>query len=295
MSAKVKTGDKVVDVPANVAQAAAKITGGVSITKDNISFDFNKDKPGDIIHLTKVSLKKSNILKNTYLYGYEFTRSASTYAKIAFMEHLKSFYLFDGEDEELRDNFQQFILAPLAKLGPKLRKLNCIVYPQSRSDLNRLVVQAIKDNTLIPGSNLLSFELLKRNVNDIQLEIDSFEEAYKGKISDEEYKKALEEAESCIIKLRRDPYFSISSIPKHIRPHVTPFLHFPDEARVRSAITGSKVLVVDDIGTTGATVLTCCRAIYKLGEPKNITVFTVLGNKYNPLGPGQNLTRVSHL
>ena len=292
---KVKVGENVVSIPKSVAQAAVRLTGGVSVTKDNISFDFVKDKPGDIIHLTKVSLKKSNILRNTYLYGYEFTKGASSFAKQAFMEHLKSFYLLDEEDDDLRDNFQQFIQKPLAKLGSKLRKLGCIVYPQSRSKLNSMIVQTIQDNTNIPGKSFLSFELLKRNVNDIGLEIDNFERAYKEELSEDEYKKTLEEAESCIIKLRKDPYFSISSIPLHIRPHVTPFLYFPDEDRVKPAITGTKVLVVDDIGTTGATILACCRAIYKLGEPKNITVFTMLGNNYRPLGPGQSLTRVSHL
>jgi len=268
---------------------------GVSVTKDNITFDFKKDSPSDIIHSTKISLKKSRILSKTYLYGYEFRENADSYTKAAFMEHLKSFYLLGKEDEELQLNFERFIQEPLAKLNTKIHSINCIVYPQSRSMLNRMVAQTIADNTNIPSSNYLSFELIKRNVNDIGLEVDRFERAYKGTMPDVEYQEILEKAQSYITRLRSDIYFSISSIPEYIRRLVTTFLHFPDEERVKSAITGSKILVIDDIGTTGATILECCKAIHKLGKPKNITIFTILGNNYRALGPIQSLSRVSHL
>ena len=187
-------------------KVAVRVTGGVSVTKDNITFDFNKDHPSDITNLTKISIKKCKILRNIYLYGYEFTRGASAYAKTAFMEYLKSFYQLTEDDENIQINFERFIQEPLAKLGSNLRKLDCIVYPYSRSDINRMIAKTIRDNTNILSSNYLSFELLKRNVGDIELEEDKFEVAYKGELSGKEYKKILKEAKDCVAKLKGESY-----------------------------------------------------------------------------------------
>jgi orotate phosphoribosyltransferase len=76
-------------------------------------------------------------------------------------------------------------------------------------------------------------------------------------------------------------YFSIANAGKSkYKPYFTNFLKFKsnDERQQFIDIASNDILIVDDVTTTGSTILEICRIIRNAGVDSKIIVFTVIGN-----------------
>ena len=264
-----------------------------SVTKE-ITFDFKKDTARDAIRLTGIVLRQSNVAGNVYLYGYEFTSNATRAEKSIFVEQLKAYP--NLANETIDSNFEAFIMRPILKMGQNIDKINCIVYPQSRSDLNRMMIKYIHAVTGLNSKNFLTFEMLKVAANKITFDYGSFERDLKDDMKPKTYRNILKRIKAAMDALPNATYFSIAdTLPSVARQYVSPFLEFPNDERIKPAIEGQNVLIVDDIGTSGITILQSVRALRKVGTPKSITIFTLLGKQYKAFAPFKKKTAFSHL
>ena len=277
-------------------RVTVRVSSGViidSVTKE-ISFHFKKDTAKDSIKLTGIVLRESSMVGNIYLYGYEFTANATRDEKSVFVGQLRAYP--ELANEAIDSNFEEFIMRPIYKLGSKIDKINCILYPQSRSMLNRMMIAAIYAYASIPGKNYLTFEMLKVAAKDVTFDYDEFERDMQDIMKPRTYRQMLKRIKKGMDTLPNATYFSIAdTLPAAARKYASPFLEFPNDDRIKPAIEGQNVLIVDDIVTSGASVLQMIKAMRKVGTPKSITIFTLLGKQYKAFAPFKQKTAFSHL
>jgi len=266
----------------------------VNTVAEEILFDWDKDRPGDVIRLTDVQLKKSRVFQNTYLYGYEVTNAASVEQKQFFSDALKSYPNLNVQGIETSD-FERFIVAPIDSLQTELGEIDCVVYPMSSYPLVVAMLNVyLKKIVGVESKNMISFQLLKKACKDIEFDREECEKDLRSKgKTEEEINRVVRVGEQLASRIRRrwDTDFSASRsvISEVLRNYLQHFLYFSgkDSDRARNAIINGHVLILDDTATTAATIISAIRAINTLAKPEKpeqITIYTCLGKQYKALG-----------
>ena len=274
------------------------VTSGVPVDAitEEIRFNFRKDSSKDVIHLTEISLKEATLLEHTYLYGYEFTDKASPDQERIFALALKA---YPGTIQNLKyttTDFARFIVEPLRLLGSTIRKMSCVIYPQSGSQLNKLMTQYVR-NFGVPSNNFLEFEFLERTASKADIDKKAFDEQYRN-TPESRRKKHWAILQKVVEDIRASGSFSISlHTPVRLRKFIKPYIIIPTRARkkIKGAIEGKHVLVLDDTGVSGMTLTHTINAIHNLAKPESVTVFTMLGRQDLDIGPIKNQSQVTHL
>lgn len=250
--------------------------------KDNtFNFDFNVDKKDDLVDLNP-SLRQINIFDKVYFYGYEFKDHVSSNIRTEFIHQIKG--LSQTKINDL--DFQRFLIHPVIQLGHKgLSKFNTLIYPRSeRSEINKLLVRYIRAYSRITSESVISIELIKQLPKNIKFDFDYFEEQNGD---DERFPKWKKKAEKLINKINNSTeYFSLAkSVSSNMRRFIYNYLNFEDDKmqHAKDNIEGKNLLLVDDINTSGSTLIECIKAIYKVVEPKQIVILTVLGRELSEL------------
>jgi hypothetical protein len=272
-----------------------EITSGVTVDpiEKEILFDYKKDSDEDVIHLVDIVLKESEIFDHTYLYGYEFTPKATRDQRKIFVDALREYpqiqQVHDFPKSVTLREFQRFIERPLNELGSGKHKFNVVIYPQSKSDLNKnMFSYMVKTRCTRSNGSFHNFEIIKRTVSEIYFDFNQYLE--KRKDSKENYT----EVELGIWEKSASKYFdrdtgkikdihgifAIGELPKKLRPFVKSFLYFPEEeySRVKTALNDSHILILDDTKVSGTTIHEIIAIIQGIVESKSITVFTLLRN-----------------
>lgn len=125
-----------------------------------------------------------------------------------------------------------------------------------------------------------SFELVKKVPTDIQFDFQSFEAVYGDNPN---YKQMLDHVNEDILpKIKRLDYFSLAkNIKPKYRPFISNYLDFPniEELQRFEALKAEKILIVDDINTSGSTLNEILRIINRINTDSEIYIYTLIGKR----------------
>ena len=284
MNKKIK---KVVgDVLSEVALAKSVVVEGVQYDKTNdvFTFDFLNDEENDIIHLRSTGLYKSDIYNNCYYFKYKFEDSVDSSLRAKFIEYVKFHENMDEGDVSI------FIIKAVNSLDSavNLRSFDTIIYPQSISEINRKAISYVR---LFGRPDFLPFELVKVPPSEIRFDYESYEREVLDathRIGDRELprytEKQKEDARKKISEMMDQvkglDYFSIGRDMKYkYRKYLKNIFKFKseEEKNAYKKLLKPRVLVIDDIKTSGATINYILETIFKVNPDATVVVFTLIG------------------
>ena len=257
----------------------------------------NDDKILLMLDNSQVILKKiavnpiflNDIIKpygnNIYYIGYEFDETVTSSVRSRFFQMLKfnDNYLNPTEKEELIKSG----LSELVKHTSDLYSFDICCIPKSRSGLNQQIVSIF---TKMMNIKLIIIELVKELSKDIKFDFDTFlKEELESEVNGRERyteKQKQEQLEKIIEMLRgikNSDYFSIAeSVGKNkYKKYFKDFLKLDkvDEIEIISK-TKKPILIIDDVTTTGKTLLECLKTLRTLNSNVDIIIFTLIGKKF---------------
>ncbi len=251
---------------------------GVTVSEDDIRFDFEKDSDNDIIRLAGYRLHGTSLGNNIYWFGYEFEKTASFRQRTDFINYIKG-----TGDRKISDAvLRKFIEVPMAALSAKINtyRIDTFVYPASgRSQLVSKMLRIIVE--FLPNDvDYCSFELVKKTPVDIKFNWKKFEAAFGENPNYLQMAKHVKE--NILPAIRELDYFSLAnSVKPKYRPYITNYLGFPDVSALEefAGLKGRNILLVDDINTSGSTIREILRILNIVNSQCNIFIYTLLGRK----------------
>lgn len=249
---------------------------------ETFTFDFSRDKSGDIISLIKQEPYLIKAFGLTYYYAYEFAPDVDSKLRTKFIHYIKT------NTNLNEDNVNKFVISALDNLNQEinLSSFTAIVYPQSIAELNRKCLRYI--NSLSDGK-IMKLELVKNIPNQISFNFEAFEEEILNSLTPDGHPRYTEAQKNDVLKkiiqtmehVHSLDYFSIArDIKKPIwRKYVENFYHFQSEedAKAFSRLKG-KVLILDDIVTSGATISNLLKAIRIMNHSNEVVIFSIIGS-----------------
>ena len=249
---------------------------------ETFSFDFSTDKSGDIISLVKQKPYQIKAFGHTYYYAYEFAPDVDSKVRTKFIHYIKT------NTNLNEDNINNFVISALDKLNQEinLSSFTAIVYPQSIAELNRKCLRYI--NSLSDGK-IMKIELVKNIPSQISFNFEAFEEEILGSLTPDgrpryteaQKQEVLQKINQVMEKVHSLDYFSIArDIKKPTwRKYIENFYHFQSEedAKAFSRLKG-KVLILDDIVTSGATISNLLKAIRIINHSNEVVLFSIIGS-----------------
>lgn len=232
--------------------------------------------PLDIVKIGAYRLKNSMFKNHLYWYGYEFQEQLDSQTRTAFINRLKG---INGESLPA-PLLRKIIELPMNALSSKISsyKITNFIYPLSgRSKLVTQMIRVIGE-WLSRDIKSCAFELVKTAPINIEFDWEQFKRDFG---SEPAYEQQLQHVENQILPFIRElDYFSLAhSVKPKYRPYIKNFLDFSDLSMVEeyAALKGQKLLVVDDINTSGSTLNEILRILNKVNANCNIFIYTLLG------------------
>lgn len=252
-------------------------------TTNTFTFDFEHDNETDIIKLERIGYSVEGF-GNCYHFGYAFADDVDSKVRSEFIRQVKFPESFDNQND-----LSLFISKAAGYLNTAitLPRYNVIVYPQSVSELNRKMMSVI---TRLTTATYIEIELVKNLPAQIEFDYDRYKvEVLDSTINGKpRYTPAQkEEAMSNIDKMMQDihnlDYFSIARNVKKakLRPFIRNFYKFKDaEAeKVYKELMSNNVILIDDVVTSGTTILNMLNTLRFVNDTNSIVVFSLIGNK----------------
>lgn len=252
-----------------------QIRAGVYLDQqDRFVLNFTEDGSNDLIDLIG-PVRETEFRGNVYRFGYEFNQDVNKKLRTRFIQYIKGIV-----DEKIPDSdLMKLIYKPMYVLQTMVNRyeLECLVYPGSnRSGLVIKLIQAINSMTsrFMKGA---TFELVKQAPIDIRFNLDAFERVYEDNPNYQQMLKHVEE--KLLPAIHSLDYFSIAAAVKtKYRPFIENFLNFSEEDLKRfSRLNASKILVVDDINTSGSTLDDIIRTLLTINPDAEIFIYTLFG------------------
>lgn len=255
------------------------LNDGISIQDGNIILNTDNDLETDIMNVLDVEIYESDFGGNIYFFGYQFNSHASRNDRTLIINWLKGLGTNVIDDKSLR----KFVRKPLLTLNQRtnLATFDCMLYPRSgRSNLTRVIVNEIYK--LTPHDlERSSFELIKNLPQTVEFDWKAFNADYEGEIGDNQYNQIRNYIEGTLMpKIHDLSYFSIASNVKYkYRPYIQNYLHYENEEtkNIINSIQNGKILIVDDINTSGSTLTEILRLVHSINNDCEIYIFTLIG------------------
>lgn len=257
------------------------IQDGISIVNGNIQYNTRSDSNSDILNTVYPIIYKSNFLGNVYYFGYKFRDNAGRHDRSTVIRWLKNLDS-DGIDER---SLRQFIRKPILELNSveDLSTFDCIIYPRSNRSPLTFAINNELSKLSQHGTLKKSYELIKSLPGSVEFDWESFDFNYSGTIGDNQYNQIRNYIETELIpKIHNLSYFSIADNVKYkYRPYIKNYLTFADKPTEDTikAIQNGKILIVDDINTSGSTLTEILRIIHKINNNCKIFIFTLIGKE----------------
>ena len=257
------------------------IKDGISIENDKVILNTDNDLDNDIMNIIYPDIYKSDFGGNIYYFGYRFNDSANRKDRTTIIHWLKGI----GDDIIDDSSLRKFIRKPLLKLNKEenLSTFDAILYPRSnRSNLIKIIVNEIYK--LTPHQlERNSYELIKNLPNKIQFDWKAFNADFDGEINDNQYTQIYDYVENTLMpKIHNLTYFSIAdNVKPKYRQYIQNYLLYPNEESENAikAIQNGKLLIVDDINTSGSTLTEILRIVHNINNNCEIYIFTLIGKE----------------
>lgn len=261
---------------------------GVRYNKENdmFIFNFSDDDVNNIIKLRNVGYE-STIYNHLYYFGYEFDSNIESSLRSRFIKSIKF-----PDNSISNDDKTVFIKNAIISLDSFINLMNydILVFPQSMSELTR---DLIKYLSKINRPKFVSIELIKELPYNIEFDYDMFSNEIlnsktangKPRYTEAQKKQVLSNIESMMDNIHKSDYFSIArNIKKSkYRPYISNFYKFKnkDDEELYKQLNNGNVLIVDDIVTSGSTILLLLKTLRIINNSNNITIFSLLGKNLN--------------
>ncbi len=243
---------------------------GVTLLKTgDFVFDWTEDSINDTVHLTK-DLYKTSRLDNVYYFGYQYNDNTPTSVRTQFTQMLRGISTRELNEKDKRI-FVEKPLALLSKSEP-LHEIDCVVFPRSeRSNLNNFQIKIVRKYV---GGERIFVEAVKNDVKQIGFDYEGyFRDNPKDtqKLEDNQ-RKSIEEM---MDKIHHSDYFHIGSQKTKYRDYFTNYLIFPES--IEPLAVANKVLLVDDVATTGATLDLLLKTIKTINPTSEVLIYSIIG------------------
>lgn len=238
---------------------------------DSFEFDFEHDNKTDIIKLTKSISVYKDLGPCTY-FGYEFEQDIDRDVKKKIIDYLKY-----SDDKDIK----QLVVRAVNSLYEvvDLSKFKTIIYPESSSKLNNLIINTIHD--VCPVS-FNSCKLIKELPKNIEFEYETYKNFLKNNgVPLKDIETSCKNVEKMIDNIHDLEYFKIGQNTKvKYRGYLKNFFKFPNQEQMNAYknLQNSHVLVIDDISTTHATIKYLLQTLRAVNYKCEIAVFCLIGN-----------------
>ena len=229
-------------------------------------------------------------MSNVYYFGYEFLNNdyASSKIRTKFLHELRFNDHFTTQEH--KELFVKNALSKLKKaLDITINDVGIVIYPRSRSSLNQYLLQLFYALT---HSKAKSFEVIKELPRNVQFHWEEFAnhelEAYaNGRPRYTEPQKAEQTAKigRLLEEIHTLDYFSIAESVRtnKYKSYMSNYFYFdaPDMQQHFTEIcrTEGKILILDDVSTTGATLKEIIKIVRLFNKRSDIILFTLIGKK----------------
>jgi hypoxanthine phosphoribosyltransferase len=243
---------------------------GIKREGDVFKMNFSEDSEGDIMSLKFLDRTpkrmQSGVTAYEYYYGYEFDSNVDK-------DFLASLKLMD---EKISPNEAEMLVNKAVSgfdSSYSVSSYDTIVYPESSSKILKV----------------LADKLYKKSGNSMKIP-DIFVKSSRPEIKFDQEKidglpeKTKKEVTKVIDKIRNDEgTFKIHTVWGKYRKFIQEFMIFnkDQDRKVFNAITGKKVILVDDYRTSGTTLKEMLKSLFKL-NPAEVTVFILINVKKIP-------------
>lgn len=251
---------------------------GLSIENNKVVYNSDKDNPNDVMNILSPDIYESEFGGNIYYFGYTFNSNASRKDRTTIIHWLKNLDN-EGIDETA---LIKFIDKPLRFFDKKvnLMDFDIMLSPRSgRTNLMKTLVGEIHE-FVSNDCKKRSFELVKSLPKNVDFNWEKFNNDYEGEIGDNQYNQIHNYIENTLMpKIHNLTYFSIADSVKYkYRKYIQNYLNISKEAEATiKAIQNGKILIVDDINTSGSTLHEILRIIRAINPKSEIYIFTLIG------------------
>lgn len=254
------------------------LTEGVTFDGNKFDIRLLQSSTDDIIDVAYLTIHQSKLDNNIYYFGYKFKDDVPTSVRSKFLHWIK------GLDVTVPEEFflENFIALPVIELNKRinLNEFSCVLYPRSnRSDLTHTIHRCVLDH--LTAQTITSFEFIKTLPSEVTFNWEKFDALYSGELGDNQYQQIKQHVENILLpKIHSQEYFSLAqNVKSKYRPYIQNFLKFesPKHQAAFQAINSGKILIIDDINTSGSTLREIVRIIRSLSPDVDIYIFTLIG------------------
>ena len=244
-------------------------------------FDFEKDFESGIINLCEPELYTTDFKNSVYKFGYKFNDSVESKIRTMFINQLKE---ITNRSWTEKNNYE-FLTKPLLLLDKEIgfSKFDTLIYPMSnRSTLVQEIVKYV--GRFIPNEKpFFTFELFKNETKNVKFDKKRYFNDNKEKFVNEKKRLEAEKTiDDLMQKINNSDYFRIGIQKQKYKGYFYDYLLFNDEDMLRFCkIENKKILLLDDINTTGSTIDEMLSYINSLNDTNEIFIFTIIGKVQN--------------
>jgi hypothetical protein len=262
------------------------------INTSTFEFDFQTCKGENlIIGFDELPLEKilldSNDSSNIYYFGYEFNKDTTSQVRTKFFHELR--FNDNFTSKENKENFVKLALTKLKHEIGSVYDFDILVIPKSRSSLNAYMVNIFSKMTNI---NFEIIELVKDFPQNIKFdwakfELEELHSSVNGiaRYTEKQKQEQINVVENMLIDIHQSDYFSIAESTRRnkYKKYFYGYLKLDSEHKrddyqlIRD--TKKPILVIDDVTTTGTTLLECLKNLRDINDTVDIILFTLIGKK----------------
>lgn len=253
---------------------------GIRDINGKLVADFDIDSVTDLLQLTKQELYSSLFNGHVYRFGYQFKEDVSSKDRTRVIHWIKGL----DNDKPTEKELHKLISKPLGLFNKEIpfSQFDCVIYPDSqRTQLVKKIVSVV--NTYLQHDIARPFySLVKSLPQNVQFDWDLFNTEYPQLEDKNRHNQMVQTIINILDKVHSLDYFSISkSIPPKYRAFIKNYLSFSDSASKEAfnKLLAKKILIIDDINTTGSTLYEMLRIVEAVNTDSEIYIFTLIGKE----------------
>lgn len=260
----IKTAQKL-EIPVHIVRcnnAKHIIEGGIQLDSDNILYDWDEDEPEDILPLEGNEVGQRRRNGHTFYYAFRANKSHPDWKR----------FLPIFKHSQVTPDLERLIDITCRRLIIKYNMFDCILYPESTSILNELMIKSFrKIDTYMPA-----YAIKKLPPTKVEVNWDKFNKEYTGN-----KEVAAKRLKAMIERIHKSNRFSMQhQVHGPYRKFITGFLDIEDlDAALDDILMSQTILVLDDVYTTGSTLLEIINMLKSIGYEGDIVTYSLIDNK----------------